>query len=295
MKEFAFVDTTHITLEEKSYIYGLLLSDGSVSIRNQETYTGFVRLEVSKRDEDIVDKLCKIVPYSTKLERTRNTNFLENYHSISFLISRQYFIKNLIDWGFPIENKTINAKPPIIEYDRNAFWRGVLDGDGSLGIRHNSKGKSKAYLSLTTKSESLKEEFCEYLRSITGHKYNPKRNKRDNIYNIGCGGHAACKVLKEIYRDCTIYLNRKHENYLECLQWEKENSIPKRNISGVIGVGIDRNRGKWMSYIMIDKKNIDLGRYDDKIDAIIARLKAEKEYFGDFALQKHLFKEYGLE
>ena len=37
--------------------------------------------------------------------------------------------------GFPIENKTINARPPICKYDINAFWRGVIDGDGSLGIR----------------------------------------------------------------------------------------------------------------------------------------------------------------
>lgn len=295
MKEFAFVDTTHITLEEKSYIYGLLLSDGNMHIVNSESYTGVVQLEVSKRDEDIVDKLCDIVPYSTKRERVRNTNFLDNYNCVSFAVYRQYFIKDLIDFGFPVENKTINARPPIVEYNKNAFWRGVLDGDGSLGIRHNSKGKLEAYLSLTTKSELLKEAFCEYLTSITGRKYNPKRNKRDNIYNIGCGGHAACKVLNEIYNGCTIYLNRKYENYLECLKWESENSVPKRNISGVVGVGINRGKGKWMAYITINKKNIDLGLYVDKQDAIIARLTAEKQYFGDYALQKHLFKEYGLE
>ena len=29
-------------------------------------------------------------------------------------------------------------------------------------------------------------------------------------------------------------------------------------------------------------------------DAIIARLRAEIKYFGDFAPQKHLFKQYGI-
>ena len=295
MKEFTFVDTSHITLEEKSYIYGLLLSDGTMHIVNSEAYTGQVQLEVGEKDEDIVDKLCKIVPYSTKRKRIRNTNFKENHHSVVFVVSRQYFIKDLIDFGFPIENKTINSRPPVVEYDKNAFWRGVLDGDGSLGIRHNSNGNLEAYLSLTTKSELLKDAFCKYLASITGRQYHPRRNKRDNIYNIGCGGHIACKVLKELYKDCTIYLNRKYNNFLECIKWEQENSIPKRNTSGVIGVGIDKNKGKWMAYIMINKKNINLGLYIDKRDAIIARLQAEKEYFGEFALQKHLFKEYGLE
>lgn len=228
MKEFAFVDTTHITLEEKSYIYGLLITDGSMNISNIESYSGNIQLEVSAKDRDIVDKLCNIVPYSTKRERTRNTNFSNNYHSVSFNISRQYFIKELIDFGFPIENKTDNTRPPIVEYDKNAFWRGVLDGDGSIGIRHESNGNLKAYLSLTTKSEVLKEAFCEYLSSITGQQYNPQRNKRDNIYNIGSAGYAACKVLKEIYKDCTIYLNRKYNKYLECLQWEKEQQTRER-------------------------------------------------------------------
>ena len=285
----------NLTLEEKSYIYGLLIADGSICIVNSDSYIGQVQLEVSKKDEDIIDKLCSIVPYSTKRERTRNTNFANNYHSVSFNVARQCFIKDLVDFGFPLKDKTTNARPPIVEYDKNAFWRGVLDGDGSLGIRYTSRGTLDAYFSLTTQSELLKDEFCKYLCSITGRKYNPKRNKRDNIYNIGCGGHAACRILKEIYKNCTIYLDRKYQKYLECVEWEKDNSKPKRNISGVIGVGIDRKNNKWLAYITIKKKNIALGAYIDKKDAIIARLKAEKQYFGDLAQQKHLFKEYGLE
>ena len=37
-----------------------------------------------------------------------------------------------------------------------------------------------------------------------------------------------------------------------------------------------------------------LGNYVDKTDAVIARLKAEKEYFGEYAPQRHLFKEYHI-
>ena len=285
-----------MTLEEKSYVYGLLVTDGTLNVRNIETYTGQVALEISEKDEDIIDKLCAIIPFSTKTKRVRNTNFKNDYSSVKFSNCRQEFIKELIEFGFPIENKTLNVCPPIMEYDKNAFWRGVIDGDGSLGMHHRSNSNElEPFLSLTTKSEILKEEFCKYLSSITGRKYNPKRNQRDNIYNIGCAGHAACKVLREIYKDCTIYLDRKYQNFLECLKWKKDNNIPKRNISGVVGVGINNALNKWMAYITIDRQNIDLGKYDNKDDAIIARLKAEKEYFGEFAKQKHLFAEYGLE
>lgn len=35
-------------------------------------------------------------------------------------------------------------------------------------------------------------------------------------------------------------------------------------------------------------------RFDNKEDAIRARLQAEKEYFGEFAPQRHLFEEHGI-
>lgn len=218
-----------LTLEEKSYIYGLLLTDGSLYLKNINTYTGQIQLEINKNDEDIVDKLCNIISGSTKRERIRNTNFKENYHSVSFNISLSSFIKEIIDFGFPIENKTFNARPPIVEYDKNAFWRGIIDGDGSLGLMSKSAKKNEiAFLSLTTQSEILKDEFCTYIKSITGFEHHLNRNKRDNIYNIGVGGKRCCMVLKEIYKDATIYLDRKYNKYLECLEWEK---IPKKKRS----------------------------------------------------------------
>ena len=46
---------------------------------------------------------------------------------------------------------------------------------------------------------------------------------------------------------------------------------------------------------MINGKNIHLGVFEDKEDAIKERLNAEVKYFGEFAPQTHLFKEYGIE
>ena len=218
-----------LSLEEKSYIYGLLLTDGTLNFANQEKYTGQIVLEINKNDEDIVNKLCKIIPHSTKTERIRNTNFKNEYHSVNFRICRQKFIKELIDFGFPIKDKTLNAAPPISYYDKNAFWRGVIDGDGSIGLSQNSHGDDNhAFLSLTTKSEILKDEFCEYIKTITGQELNPHRNKRDDIYNINITSHKCINVLREIYKNATIYLDRKYQKYLECLKWENDHKIPKK-------------------------------------------------------------------
>lgn len=64
------------------------------------------------------------------------------------------------------------------------------------------------------------------------------------------------------------------------------------NTSGVQGVGFER--GKWRARITINKKYIHLGIFDKFEDAVIARLKAEKEYFGEFAPQRHLFEIYNI-
>lgn len=217
-----------LTLEEKSYIYGLLITDGTMYVKNAETYTGQVQLEVSKKDEDIVDKLNSIISHSTKRERVRNTNFKENHRSAIFAISRQSFIKDLIDFGFPLENKTINARPPITDYDKDAFWRGVIDGDGSIGLcRRSHSEETYAFLSLTTKSEILKNEFCKYVKFITGKELHPNRNKRDDIYNITITSSICIKILKEIYKNATIYLDRKYNKYLECLEWKQLQELPK--------------------------------------------------------------------
>ena len=118
--------------------------------------------------------------------------------------------------GFPIEDKTNKITPPICEYDELSFWRGIIDGDGSLGY----KSDNSKFISLTTKSEELRNSFCKFLHNVTNKDYNPKRNKRDNIYNIGCCGTSAEKVVKKLYESIgenDIYLDRKFIKMKEIL------------------------------------------------------------------------------
>lgn len=68
------------------------------------------------------------------------------------------------------------------------------------------------------------------------------------------------------------------------------------NTSGIVGVEWSKTENKWHAKISKEKKKQRIiGRYDTKEEAIIARLKAEKEYYGEFAPQRNLWKEYGIE
>ena len=50
----------------------------------------------------------------------------------------------------------------------------------------------------------------------------------------------------------------------------------------------------YRAYIHLNNKFISLGMYTNLQDAIVARLKAEQELYGDFAPQKELFEKYKI-
>ena len=91
-------------------------------------------------------------------------------------------------------------------------------------------------------------------------------------------------------------LDNQKSNFVKCTTSENNTNKAKQsnNTSGFIGVSWHKQFGKWRARIQIDKKEVSLGLFDDIQDAIIARLTAEKEYYRDFAPQRHLFDQYGI-
>lgn len=89
-------------------------------------------------------------------------------------------------------------------------------------------------------------------------------------------------------------LNNRKYNLRQCTWNENMYNRGRRsdNTSGVTGVCFDKQTNKWMVSITSNGKRKYLGRFDDKDDAIKARLLAEQKYFQDFAPQKHLNKKF---
>ena len=60
------------------------------------------------------------------------------------------------------------------------------------------------------------------------------------------------------------------------------------NNTGVTGVYWDNERRKWMATIMVDYKNIYLGRFPSFDEAFEARRKAEDKYFGEWSYKNSM-------
>lgn len=92
-------------------------------------------------------------------------------------------------------------------------------------------------------------------------------------------------------------MNNRRSNLRRATQAENSCNagVYKNNTSGVTGVSWSKKTQKWRVYITKDGKTYRFGSFKSFDDAVKMRLQKEKELFGEFAPQQHLYVQYGIE
>lgn len=95
-------------------------------------------------------------------------------------------------------------------------------------------------------------------------------------------------LMSGAYMNCRECATKRHNDAIVCATF-KDGTQPSKikldkppnqsNKSGVTGVNWDKARGKWQASIRFKGHKYNLGRFNDKQDAIAARQKAEQEIF----------------
>jgi hypothetical protein len=115
----------------------------------------------------------------------------------------------------------------------------------------------------------------------------PKTNKKFYIHNL---------IMGDVFIDHINNnpLDNRKKNLRKCTPYEnsKNTSKPKNSTCEFMGVSIEH--GSYVARIGHNRKKLNLGSYSTLEEAIVARLKAEKLYCGEFAPQKDLFEKYGV-
>lgn len=130
----------------------------------------------------------------------------------------------------------------------------------------------------------------EDIEKVSSYKWNltKKNSNREYCYSNNLPLHRLIMGLEDaptkVYVD---HINRDSlDNRKENLRVatnannQANSRLPKNNKSRYKGVR--KSKGKWVAYIKVDYKNIRLGTFEDKLDAMLARRAAEEKYFGDF-------------
>jgi len=205
-----------LSLTDRSYVIGLFQGDGSLEENTRNR--GRLSYEISKGDADIVYKLADVFKPHVNVfvhERTRSTNFKDSHESISLTIHNMEFRRELNEF-VPYGRKAAIIAPPCDLSERD-YIRGLIDADGSLGLTE----KGRCFISLCTSSEKIKEYMLASILRVVGRRKSLNRNKRDNVYNIVLFDEDAQVYASFLYKGAGLYIDRKHEKYLEIMEWER--------------------------------------------------------------------------
>ena len=165
------------------------------------------------------------------------------------------------------------------------FKGNKADLSGEYGVLWTTNTNEEVYFDLC-----YAEKILEYTWANDGHGYPTTSIDGKNIRMhtfLGYKGHDHIDRNKN---------NNRVENLRPCSQHENAmNQSKQQNTSSqYIGIYYAKDRGQWRAHICLNNKTINLGSYATEKEALIARLKAEKDYFGDFAPQRDLFSKYKI-
>jgi len=206
----------------QSYLVGLLQSDGHFNGK-------YFSIELSAKDSDIIYKLHSSMKDSSIYYRTRDTNFVKNYKSIILNFYNKKLIKKLGPF-IPIGKKSsLITCPKEIIYSEYDYWRGMVDGDGSLGIKEKT---GQPFISINTASDFLLQDFNQFLHKEINFKLNIKRNKRDNTYNMVLLMAKSILIVRKLYENNILAIDRKNIKANSIISFDlkrfnsKENPFP---------------------------------------------------------------------
>jgi hypothetical protein len=128
----------------------------------------------------------------------------------------------LVELGFT-HNKSTSIVPHELLKDSRDFWRGCIDGDGGLYI-HSYAGTT-THLTLCGTLETIFEFaiFCNKYAGVKD-KY-PSKAPGNNFYRISYYGKDARKIATYLYKDSTVYLQRKYDTYRDFLNFSEEELV----------------------------------------------------------------------
>ncbi len=208
---------------EHSYFFGFAQADGSLTKGSRNR--GKFQIEIGESDLHLLKFFKPLFSpvYSSITLRERDTNFKKNHRSFVLNIFNMDFREEINGIGIPYGKKTEIIVPPKTDFCERDYIRGLVDGDGSIGVTV----KGFPFISLAIKSEDLKEYLFNIIEKITGERKRLNRNKRDGIYNIMINREKAQEFIKYLYYPNCLALRRKLKSAERALKWKRPKEMRK--------------------------------------------------------------------
>lgn len=198
-----------IDSEHKAYWLGYICADGTI-YEKTNTDSGTLKIETKKLDEEIVLKFKQDLQCTHPIKHYSNKYF-EGYECSRLVIKSNDLINDLAQFGIKSKKSTSLTFPKEIINNQyiNAFIRGYFDGDGSICLY--SRGEFDIKILGTEQFLNTIKDICQIKCKIS--------KPKGNIYELRISSNQERKkFLTFIYKDATIYLQRKYDRFQLFLQ-----------------------------------------------------------------------------
>ena len=206
--------------EQTAYIFGFILADGYIKSKDYGGEHNILRISVHSRDVDIIYKIAAVLKY-----RGNITHFIVDRDKVrmkkdtpesSIAVHNKWLINQLAVKGMTMLDKSNTVVFPANvpnQYIRHLI-RGIIDGDGWASAKqihdHDTFiiGVCGTYDIVSKIKENLPidcSDIAIYQMTKTCFRWNIQ-------------GGRAFKIAEWLYKDATIYLDRKYNEYCQAKQ-----------------------------------------------------------------------------
>lgn len=194
--------------EETLYWAGFLMADGCVTDR------GEVKLTLSTKDQSHLERFRDFLGSSHSISVATTTSSELRSRRITSTcstlnISCRTLVQDLEKFGVVPRKTIVGRATSLVERDRH-FWRGVIDGDGCIGV-YDVRGYDQLKVGLTG-GHGLCQQFIGYCRSLSPKIRSEVQSKPGGkASSVWIHDRHARAVLTDLYRGATVWLPRKRE------------------------------------------------------------------------------------
>lgn len=203
-----------IDSEEKAYWLGFIMADGCITQTDKKYPANRFHFCLKKSDGEF-EHLTKFLDaiegrdYEIKERESVNKTLGFETSIYELRINSKIFVQSLVSNGVSMNKTGKELIPSTVPHDLvRHFIRGFFDGDGSIT-------KHKA-VRIGSSSRLILEQINEYLLYHDRFKIYTEQKYKIPFYYFDSRCHERnLKFLDCIYRDATVYLERKFQRYLE--------------------------------------------------------------------------------
>tara|TARA_R100000951_G_scaffold90331_1_gene78547 strand:- start:211 stop:1026 length:816 start_codon:yes stop_codon:yes gene_type:complete len=190
---------SNIDTEEKAYWLGMLYADGYMSKEGNR-----ISLTLKELDKPHLMKFVKFLGGNLKIA------YRERLKAFRVSVRCKQIHSDLVKLGC-VPNKTwkLNKIPHIPHRLKIHFLRGYFDGDGCITFGQKYKDGRRGVVINIVSNKAMLDAICGFLKDPR----NYSKKKNTEILMVRWSGVKAAKLLKRMYENSTIYLERKNTRY----------------------------------------------------------------------------------